>query len=60
MTISVVVAIGAILTPIGLGCIYYISKMHTVNMICNHPELSDDKVKSLTKMMTEQHHEDNE
>jgi uncharacterized protein YneF (UPF0154 family) len=34
-----------------LGGMYYYSKIHTVNQICDHPELSDDKVRSITNMM---------
>lgn len=37
---------------VGLALLYYNSKKHTIDKICDHPELSDDKVKSITKMMT--------
>jgi hypothetical protein len=43
----------AILGLIGVG-MYYHSKDHTVDMICEHPELSDEKVNVLTGMMTKQ------
>ncbi len=36
-------------------CMYYHSKIHAIDQICNHPELSDDKVKSITEMMTKRH-----
>lgn len=32
-----------------LAGMYYHSKNHTVDMICKHPELSDEKVKAITK-----------
>ncbi len=44
----------AIVGLIAVG-MYYHSKNHTVDQICNHPELSDDKVRSITSMMTKQH-----
>ena len=51
----IVVALGcAIIGLIAVG-MYYHSKNHTVDQICNHPELSDDKVRSITGMMTKQH-----
>lgn len=34
---------------------YYHSKNKTVDQICKHPELSDEKVKSITGMMAKQH-----
>ncbi len=34
-----------------LGYYKYKSKTHTVDMICDHPELSDEKVKYLTSMI---------
>lgn len=37
---------------VGLALLYYNSKKHAIDKICDHPELSDDKVKSITKMMT--------
>ena len=37
---------------VGLALLYYSSKKHAIDKICDHPELSDDKVKSITKMMT--------
>lgn len=47
----------AILGLIGLAAVkmYYNSKNRTVDQICNHPELSDEKVKSITAMMTKRH-----
>ena len=45
--------------PLGLGFMYYKTKIHTVDMICNHPELSDDKVKYLTDMMKTESRQDN-
>ncbi len=51
----IVVSLGcAIIGLIAVG-MYYHSKNHTVDQICNHPELSDDKVRSITGMMTKQH-----
>lgn len=44
----------AIIGLIAIG-MYYHSKNHTVDQICKHPELSDDKVRSITCMMTKQH-----
>ena len=38
-----------------VAILYYRSKIHTIDKICNHPELSDDKVKYITKMMSKQH-----
>lgn len=47
----------AILCLLGLIAVgmYYHSKNKTVDQICNHPELSDDKVKSITAMMAKRH-----
>lgn len=47
-------SICAILIAFGMG-MYYHSKNKTVDQICKHPELSDEKVKSITGMMTKQH-----
>lgn len=38
-----------------VAILYYRSKIHAINKICDHPELSDDKVKYITKMMSKQH-----
>lgn len=38
-----------------VAILYYRSKIHTIDKICDHPELSDDKVKYITKMMSKQH-----
>lgn len=50
----IAIIVCAIIGLIAVG-MYYHSKNHTVDQICNHPELSDNKVKSLTGMMTKQH-----
>lgn len=50
----IVLILCAILGLIAVG-MYYHSKNKTVDQICNHPELSDDKVKSIACMMTKQH-----
>jgi hypothetical protein len=34
---------------------HYHSKIKIVEMICNHPELSDEKVKAITAIMTQEH-----
>lgn len=46
-----IIASFVIVGIIVLARLYYNSKKHTVDQICNHPELSDDKVKSITSMM---------
>ena len=48
------VLIGAVVGLVIVG-MYYNSKNKTVDQICKHPELSDDKVRSITGMMTKQH-----
>lgn len=50
----IAVIVCAILGLIGAG-MYYHSKNKTVDQICNHPELSDDKVRSITGMMSKRH-----
>lgn len=50
----IAIIVCAILGLIGVG-MYYHSKNHTVDMICEHPELSDEKVNAITGMMTKQH-----
>lgn len=50
----VVIIVCAIVGLIAVG-MYYHSKNKTVDQICRHPELSDDKVRSITGMMTKQH-----
>lgn len=46
---------GGLLVIIILAHMYYSSKKHTIDQICNHPELSDEKVESITKMMKRQY-----
>lgn len=43
---------------VGLALLYYNSKKHAIDKICDHPELSDDKVKSITSIMTIQFKKD--
>ena len=50
----IAIIVCAILGLIGVG-MYYHSKNKTVDQICKHPELTDDKVKSIASMMTKQH-----
>lgn len=52
MTLGFLVSFVSAITPLLSTFCYYISKMHTVNKICNHPELSDEKVKHITAMMS--------
>ncbi len=49
----ITVIVCAILGLIGVG-MYYHSKNKTVDQVCNHPELLDDKVRSIVAMMTKQ------
>lgn len=51
---SITCAILCLLGLIAVG-MYYHSKNKTVDQICNHPELSDDKVRSIAVMMTKRH-----
>lgn len=44
-----------LLVIIVLAHMYYKTKIHTIDQICNHPELSDDKVKSMTGMIKRQY-----
>lgn len=33
------------------GIVYYVTKVYTVDKICSHPELSDEKVKAISEMI---------
>ena len=58
---SVFTVIGALVVPstaLVLGHMYYKTKTHALDMICDHPELSDDKVKYLVDMMKLESHQD--
>ena len=46
---------GSLIAIIILSHMYYSSKKHTIDQICNHPELSDEKVKFITGMMKRQY-----
>lgn len=46
---------GSLIAIIILSHMYYSSKKHTIDQICNHPELSDEKVESIAKMMKRQY-----
>lgn len=43
------------LVNIAIWGMHYHSKIKIVEMICNHPELSDEKVKAITAIMTQEH-----
>ena len=47
---NIVVGILATIVLIS-SLVYYHSKNRTVDKICSHPELSDEKVKAITDMM---------
>lgn len=48
-----------------LGCsgicyvLYLCAKLMTVSFVCNHPELTDDKVKYITRMIAKDKHQSN-
>jgi uncharacterized protein YneF (UPF0154 family) len=54
MAIILCAILGLAIGLIAIG-MYYHSKNKTVDQICKHPELSDEKVKSITAMMTKRH-----
>lgn len=45
-----VLSLIALLGIIVLAYMYYNTKNHTVDQICNHPELSDEKVKMIAEI----------
>ncbi len=56
---QLIIFFGSILLVVILSHMYYNSKNHTVDQICNHPELSDKKVEAITKMMKRQYKNNN-
>ena len=55
MNTGIIISLGSLLLVVILAGLYYNSKNHTVDQICNHPELSDEKVKFITGMMKRQY-----
>ncbi len=52
MILEVLVDVSGILIPFGVIIYYYKLKTHAIDKICDTPELSDDKVKSIAKMVS--------
>ena len=52
MILENLVSITGALIPFAIILYYYKLKTHAINKICDNPELSDDKVKSITKMIS--------
>ena len=52
---TIIISLGSLLLVVILAGLYYNSKNHTVDQICSHPELSDEKVKFITGMMKRQY-----
>ena len=55
MNTGIIISLGSLLLVVILAGLYYNSKNHTVDQICNHPELSDEKVKFIPGMMNRQY-----
>ena len=52
MVLEILVDLSGILIPLAVIVYYYKLKTHAIDKICNTPELSDDKVKSIAKMVS--------
>ena len=51
MNTGIIISLGSLLLVVILAGLYYNSKNHTVDQICNHPELSDENfLEKLTEM----------
>ena len=44
-----------VIPSIVVSGIHYLSKKHAIDMICQHPELSDAKVESISRMIRKNH-----
>ena len=55
MNTGIIISLGSLLLVVILAGLYFNSKNYTVDQICNHPELSDEKVKFITGMMKRQY-----
>lgn len=52
MVLEILIDVSGILIPFAVIIYYYKLKTHAIDKICDHPELSDDKVKNIAKMVS--------